>query len=119
MIDLNEILAACMVAHRCGEDVSAAMAAPFMSAVASMSIAPSFNASNVIGGMQDVISQMLHHMTHLRSTIDQQVLAHQNKQRRQKPYDFQSDMSDLRLTDAQEFSNELASEFLAPFMNRK
>ncbi len=95
------------------------MAAPFLESVPNMNTASSQNASQMMFGVQDVGAKMLGNMTAIKDSIDRQVFVHQDKQRRQKSYDFQPDMSDLRPTDAQGFPKELADEFFAPFIVKR
>lgn len=115
MIDPKEMLAATTAAQKYGQDASASMAAPFLASVPDMSTASSQNASQMMFGVQDVGSKMLGNMSAIKDSVDSQLFIHQDKQRRQKSYDFQPDMSDLRPTDAQGFPKELANEFFAPF----
>ena len=115
MIDPKDILAACTNAHQFGQEASSAMAQPFISSVPDMSTASPSNASNVIGGVQQVGAQMLANMMTIKSAVDQQVMAHQDAQQRQKSYDFNADMRDLRPTNAVGFPGEMPSNFFAPF----
>ena len=115
MIDPKEILAASQAAQQFGQASHQAMAAPFLEAIPTLNVASSTNASEIIGHIQGVAGKMLGHMTTIRSSVDNQVFIHQDAQRRQKTYDFKTDMSDLRPTDAQGFPKELADPFFAPF----
>ncbi|AUH53590.1 hypothetical protein CXB49_09520 [Chromobacterium sp. ATCC 53434] len=117
MINPAEILKACSAAHEYGQTAGSSVAAPFLSAVPTMSVASSSNVGNLIDGVQDVGTKMLGNMGAIKSAIDQQVAVHQDQQRRQKTYDFQPDMSDLRPSDAKGFPIEMPEAFFAPFMN--
>ncbi|WP_179404203.1 DUF6277 family protein [Burkholderia guangdongensis] len=119
MIDPKEILSACMDAHEFGQNAGSSMAKPFMSAIPDLSVASSQNASNLIGHVQQVGGKMLDHMTNIKNSIDKQVAAHQDAQQRQKSYDFNVDMNDLRPTDAVGFPQEMPSNFFAPFKTGK
>ncbi|VWC16426.1 DUF6277 family protein [Burkholderia lata] len=119
MIDPTEILSACTSAHEVGQNASSSMAQPFMSGVPDMSVASSQNASNVIGNVQQIGSQMLGHMTNIKASVDKQVAAHQTAQQRQKSYDFNVNMNDLRPTNAAGFPQEMPSNFFAPFKTSK
>ncbi len=119
MIDPKEMLAASKAAHQYGHSASASMSAPFIESVPDMNAASSQNASQMMFGVQDIGAKMLGNMTAIKDSIDRQVFVHQDKQRRQKSYDFQPDMTDLRPTDAQGFPKELADEFFAPFMVKR
>ena len=118
MINPKDILAASSAAHAMGQTSSATMSAPFMGAVPSMSVDSSKNASQIMGGVQQMGAQMWQQMSKVKSAIDQQVFVHQDAQRRQQSYDFKPDMSDLRPTDAQGFPKELDSDFFSPFMHK-
>ncbi|WP_217806284.1 DUF6277 family protein [Chromobacterium haemolyticum] len=118
MINPAEILKACNAAHQYGQSAGGSMAEPFMNSVPGMNIASGSNASNMIGNVQDVGRQMLDHMTAIKSAVDKQVAVHQDQQRRQKTYDFQPDMSDLRPSDAKGFPTEMPEAFFAPFMKK-
>ncbi|WP_199225904.1 MULTISPECIES: DUF6277 family protein [Chromobacterium] len=118
MINPAEILKACSAAHQYGQSAGGSMAEPFMNSVPGMSTASGSNASNMIGNVQDVGRQMLDHMTAIKSAVDKQVAVHQDQQRRQKTYDFQPDMSDLRPSDAKGFPTEMPEAFFAPFMKK-
>lgn len=118
MIDPKEMLAASSAAQQFGYNAGASMSAPFIEGAAGMSIDSSSNASSVIGGVQDIGAKMLAQMSDVKKSIDQQVFSHQDAQQRQKTYDFQPDMSDLRPSDARGFPSELANEFFAPFMRK-
>lgn len=118
MINPKEILAASMAAHALGQTTSAAMSSPFVQAVPRMSVDSAQNASQIMGGVQQVGAQMWQQMGAVKSSIDQQVFVHQDAQRRQKSYDFKPDMSDLRPSDAQGFPKELDNEFFSPFMHK-
>ncbi|MBB5413875.1 hypothetical protein HDG34_007858 [Paraburkholderia sp. HC6.4b] len=115
MIDPKEILAACSNAHQYGQDASSSMAQPFLDSVPDMSTASSSNASNVIGGVQQIGAKMLEHMSTIKASVDKQVMMHQDKQQRQKTYDFNVDMRDLRPTTSVGFPEEMADSFFAPF----
>jgi len=118
MIDPKEILAASSAAQQFGQTSQQAMSAPFLASIPDMSVAAGSNASQVIGGVQQIGSQMLGHMTAIKNSVDAQVFSHQDAQRRQKTYDFKRDMSDLRPTDAQGFPEELGDQFFAPFRTK-
>jgi hypothetical protein len=118
MINPKEILAASMAAHAMGQTTSATMSSPFVQSVPSMSVDSAKNASQVMGGVQQVGAQMWQQMSAVKSSIDQQVFVHQDDQRRQKSYDFNPDMSDLRPSDAQGFPKELDNDFFSPFMSK-
>ncbi|KMN30916.1 hypothetical protein VI26_20525 [Chromobacterium sp. LK1] len=118
MIDPAEILKACNAAQQYGQNAGSKMAEPFLNAVPDMSIASGSNASNLIGNVQDVGRQMLDQMSAIKSAVDKQVAVHQDQQRRQKTYDFQPDMSDLRPSDAKGFPTEMPEAFFAPFMKK-
>ncbi|HEY4082586.1 MAG TPA: DUF6277 family protein [Burkholderiaceae bacterium] len=116
MIDPKELLAASAAVQQFGPSAHAALSASFVNAVPGMSIASSENASKIIDGVHQASAKMLKTMSTLKNSVDHQVFAHQDAQRRQKSYDFQPDMRDLRPTDAQGFPQELADRFFAPFM---
>ncbi|MCA8435389.1 DUF6277 family protein [Burkholderia seminalis] len=119
MIDPNEILSACSNAHEYGQNASSSMAQPFMSSVPDMSVASSQNASNLIGNVQQVGGKMLEHMSNIKASVDKQVAAHQDAQQRQKTYDFNVNMNDLRPTSGVGFPQEMPSNFFAPFKTGK
>ena len=119
MIDPAEILAACKDAHTFGQNASSTMAEPFMNAIPDLSVASSSNASMMIGQVQQVGSKMLAHMENIKAAVDRQVAAHQDAQQRQKTWDFDVDMNDLRPTDAAGFPQEMPSNFFAPFKTGK
>ena len=118
MINPAEILAASQAAQQFGQTHNAAMSAPFIAATPGMTIASSTNASQIIGGVQNVGAQMLQQMASIRQSVDSQLFAHQDAQRRQQSYDFKPDMSDLRPTDAKGFPKELHNEFFSPFVQK-
>jgi len=115
MIDPKDILSACTNAHAYGQNAGSTMAQPFLNSVPNMSIASSQNASSMIGNVQQVGAQMLGHMSNIKSSVDQQVAAHQDAQQRQKSYDFNVNMNDLRPTTATGFPQEMPANFFAPF----
>jgi hypothetical protein len=119
MINPAAILAASQDMMKFGQTHTSAMSEPFVASTPGMTIASSTNASQIIGGVQNVGLQMLQHMGNIRSSVDSQLFAHQDAQRRQKSYDFKPDMSDLRPSDAQGFPKELANEFFAPFVQKR
>jgi hypothetical protein len=84
-----------------------------------MSPASSSNVSNVIGGVQQVGSKMMDQMAAINASIQEQVMMHQDNQQRQKTYDFNVDMRDLRPTTSVGFPEEMASDFFAPFRTAK
>lgn len=118
MIDPKEILAACSAAQNFGQSAQQSMMEPFMKSIPDMSVASSSNASQIIGGVMQVGQQMLKQMETIRQSVDSQLFAHQDAQRRQKTYDFKRDMSDLSPTDAAGFPEELGDEFFAPFRTK-
>ncbi|MDP9044091.1 MAG: DUF6277 family protein [Pseudomonadota bacterium] len=118
MIDPKEILAASSAAQQFGQTSQQAMLAPFLEAIPSMTIASTTNASQIIGGIEQVGTQMLAQMTSIRKSVNEQLFSHQDAQRRQRSYDFKRDMSDLRPTDATGFPEELADQFFAPFRTK-
>ncbi|WP_211470875.1 DUF6277 family protein [Collimonas humicola] len=115
MIDPKEILEATKSAQSFGQSASGKMSSSFTDGIASMHVASSQNVSNVLAGVQDIGQQMLGHMTAIKASVDEQVFSHQDKQQREKTYDFKPDMSDLRATDAQGFPQEMSDQFFAPF----
>ena len=119
MINPKEILAASMAAHSMGHAASASMSTPFVESVPGMTVDSSKNASQIMGGVQQVGTHMWQQMSAMKNSIDQQVFVHQDTQRRQKSYDFNPDMSDLRPTDAQGFPKEFDNEFFTPFVQKK
>ncbi|WP_323123570.1 DUF6277 family protein [Burkholderia alba] len=119
MIDPKEILSACTNAHEYGQSASSSMAQPFMNAVPDMSVASSQNASSLIGNVQQVGGKMLEQMSNIKASVDKQVAAHQDAQQRQKTYDFNVNMNDLRPTNAVGFPQEMPSNFFAPFKTGK
>jgi hypothetical protein len=118
MINPKDILAASNAAHAMGQTSAASMSAPFMQSVPGMTVAAGQNASQIMGGVQQVGAQMWQHMSKVKSSVEQQVFVHQDAQRRQQSYDFKPDMSDLRPTDAQGFPKELDNDFFSPFMHK-
>lgn len=58
-------------------------------------------------------------MSSIKSAVDKQVMIHQDNQQRQKTYDFNVDMRDLRPTNAVGFPEEMPSIFFAPFRTGK
>lgn len=119
MIDPAAILAASTEAQQFGQSSGSSMAQPFISSIADMSVASSSNASNLIGNVQQIGSQMLSSMTKIKASIDSQVAAKQDAQQRQKTYDFNVDKADLRSTEAVGFPQETPSTFFAPFKTGK
>jgi predicted DNA-binding ribbon-helix-helix protein len=119
MLDPKEILAACSSAHEYGQNASGTMAQPFISSISDMSVASSSNASNLIGNVQQTGGKMLDHMSSIKASVDQQVAAHQDAQRRQKTYDFNVNMNDLRPTNSVGFPEEMPGNFFAPFKTGK
>ncbi|MDN7671513.1 DUF6277 family protein [Burkholderia oklahomensis] len=119
MIDPKEIFSACSNAHQYGQDASGSMAQPFMNSIPDLSTASSSNASSLIGNVQQVGSKMLEHMSTIKSAVDKQVMIHQDNQQRQKTYDFNVDMRDLRPTNAVGFPEEMPSIFFSPFRTGK
>jgi hypothetical protein len=117
-IDPSEILKGVQASQSYGSAASSDMSAPFNSSIPDMSTASSQNASKIIGGVQDIGRKMLDSMSSAKNSIDNQVMAHQDRQRRTQSYDFQPDLNDLRPTDAHGFPSELADEFFAPFMKK-
>ena len=117
-IDPSEILKGVQASQQYGATASADLSKPFYASIPDMSIASSQNASHIIGGVQNIGRQMLDAMTASKNSIDDQVQAHQDRQRRSQPYDFQPDLNDLRPTAAHGFPSELANEFFAPFMKK-
>lgn len=118
MINPKDILAASTAAHAMGQTSSASMSSPFMQSVPSMSVDSGRNASQIMGGVQQMGGQMWQQMSKVKNSIDQQVFVHQDAQRRQQSHDFKPDMSDLRPTDAQGFPKELDNDFFSPFMHK-
>jgi len=118
VINPKEILAASQQAQQFGASASTSMSQPFMDAVPTMSIASGSNASQMMGGVHDVGSQMLDQFKNVKASIDQQLFTHQDEQRRAKSYDFKPDIADLRPTEAQGFPKELAGEFFQPFLHK-
>ena len=59
--------------------------------------------------------QLLNSMNKVKNTRDSQVAAHQEKQRAQAMGQVNSDMNDLRPTDAQGFPKENPADFMAAF----
>ncbi|WDD90224.1 DUF6277 family protein (plasmid) [Burkholderia sp. FERM BP-3421] len=119
MIDPKVILAACTSAHEYGQSAGSSMAQPFMDSIPDMSVASSQNASNVIGGVHQIGGKMLDHMVNIKASVDKQVAAHQDAQQRQKTYDFNVNMNDLRPTNTVGFPQEMPSNFFAPFKTGK
>ncbi|CAG9258744.1 hypothetical protein WK39_22240 [Burkholderia cepacia] len=119
MIDPKEILNACSNAHQYGQSAGSTMAQPFLDSIPTMSTASSSNASNVIDGVLQVGSKMMDHMSKIKASIDQQVMVHQDNQQRQKTYDFNVDMRDLRPTTSVGFPQEMASDFFKPYRTAK
>ncbi|AOK29365.1 hypothetical protein WS67_12570 [Burkholderia singularis] len=119
MIDPKEIFSACSDSHAYGQNASSSMAEPFISSISDMSVASSSNASNLIGHVQQVGGKMLDHMSNIKSAVDRQVAAHQDAQQRQRTYDFNVNMNDLRPTVAVGFPQEMPSNFFAPFRTTK
>lgn len=118
MINPSEILAASQAAHAMGQSSAASMSGPFIAAIPSMSVESSNNASQIMDGVQQAGADMWKKMSDIKSSIDDQVFSHQDKQRRQKSHDFEPDMSDLRPSDAQGFPKELDNDFFAPFARK-
>ncbi len=111
MIDPKAILDATHAATQFGATAQAGMTGPFTAGIASMNVASTSNSSNVIGGIQQIGQQSLGHMMEIKSSVDSQLGVHQSKQRAQQSYDFNTDMNDLRPTDARGFPNELDMDF--------
>ncbi|WP_050462880.1 DUF6277 family protein [Herbaspirillum autotrophicum] len=119
MIDPKEIMAACNEMHGYGQSAGSSLSESFINAIPDMSVASTSNASNMIGTVQQVGNKMLEQMSNIKSSIDKQVAAHQDAQRRQKTYDFDVNMSDLTPTNAVGFPQELPENFFAPFKTGK
>lgn len=117
-IDPKEILKAVQASMSYSSKASSDMSAPFNSSIPDMSTASSQNASNILDGVQGIGREMLDKMSSARNSIDNQVMAHQDRQRRTQSYDFEPNLDDLRPTDAHGFPSELADEFFAPFLNK-
>ncbi|CAG9269902.1 hypothetical protein BCEP4_590007 [Burkholderia cepacia] len=90
-----------------------------MSSIQDMSVASTRNASNIIGNVQKIGAQMLEQMSNIKASVDKQVDAHQDAQQRQKTYDFNVNMNDLRPTNAVGFPEEMPSNFFSPFKTGK
>ncbi len=116
MINPADILAAANAAAAMGQSSAASMSSPFIQAIPSMSVGGPQNASQIMNGIHESGSKLWAEMGVLSKSMNDQVAAHQEKQRSEKPHDFKPDMSDLRPSDAKGFPKEMASDFFAPFM---
>ena len=115
MIDPSKIFEAVANAHGLGVDAMATMSKPFMDRVATRDICSGENASQVTDGVTKACEQMLGQMGAIKESVLTQLSAIQDRQRREKSYDFKPAMDYLRPTDAQGWPRELGGDFVQPF----
>ncbi|SMG61116.1 DUF6277 family protein [Paraburkholderia susongensis] len=118
MIDPKEIFAAIQQAHQLSQNAGNSMSQPFLDHVMSRDIQSGENASQITDGVNKACSDMLAQMGTVKDSLMNQLAAVQDKQRREKSYDFQPDINDLRPTDAQGWPKELSDEFFKPFFGK-
>jgi len=118
MIDPAKILEAIQSAQQLGANATSSMSKPFMENAATGNIQSGENASQINDGVTQASRAMLQNMEGMRESILNQLGAIQDKQRREKTYDFKPSMDDLRPTDAQGWPSELSGEFFKPFFGR-
>jgi len=117
-IDPKEILKGVLGAQQFSASSAAELSKSFNNSISDMSTASSQNASKIIDDIQAVGAKMLESMSHAKKSIDDQVLVHQDRQRRSQPYDFEPDLNDLRPTAAHGYPSEFADEFFSPFLKK-
>lgn len=118
MIDPSKIFEAVQHAHSLGADATNTMSKPFMERVVTRDIYSGENASQITDGVNQACQQMMGQMGGIKESVLNQLSAVQDRQRREKSYDFKPAMDDLRPTDAQGWPRELADEFFKPFFGR-
>ena len=115
MLDPQVIVSTAKSSRHFGSEARAATAGGFMAGVPGMDVNADGNAANVVGTVEATGLQMNESLAGVRSALETQLKAHQDKQRARRSFDYQPDMNDLRPTDAQGFPKELAEQFYAPF----
>ncbi|HYP86478.1 DUF6277 family protein [Variovorax sp.] len=118
MIDPSKIFEAVQAAHDIGASATSTMSKPFMDKVQTRDIGSGDNASQITDGVNQACQQMLGLMGGVKESVLNQLAVIQDKQRREKTYDFQPAMDDLRPTDAQGWPQELGDEFFKPFFGK-
>jgi hypothetical protein len=115
MIDPSKIFEAVQNAHSLAPDATSSMAKPFMERVTTRDIYSGENASQITDGVMNTCQQMMGQMNGIKDSVLTQLAVIQDRQRREKSYNFKPAMDDLRPTDAQGWPKELGDEFFKPF----
>lgn len=115
LIDPTKIYEAVQSAHSLGANATSSMAQPFINRVTTRDIQSGENASQINDGVNGACQQMLGQMSGMKESLLNQLSAVQDRQLREKSYNFKPAMNDLRPTDAQGWPKELGDEFFKPF----
>ncbi len=115
MIDPSKIFAAIEASHQLGNQMGETLSKPFLDKAATRDIYSGENASQIVDGVMNACTQMMGQMETVKDSMLNQLAAVQDRQLREKSYDFKPSMGDLRPTDAQGWPRELGDEFFKPF----